>query len=161
MKLHGTGFPHPDHDHGRCVDDGLRAGETVCARHGRKLTSDRRQILEILLRAPSALGAYDIMDRMDWEGRKRASSVVYRSLNFLAELGLVHKLHTRNAYVACVHPGETHGTQFFICGRCDAIAEVASETIDQTLSLAAREVGFSLQSPVVEVAGLCPHCAGA
>lgn len=161
MNVHGAGFPHPDHDHGRCVDSGLRAAETVCTRHGRKLTSDRRQILEIVLRAPSALGAYDIVERMDWQGRKRASSVVYRSLNFLTELGLVHKLHTRNAYIACVHPGEAHGTQFLICRQCDAIAEVASKSVDRALSSAAHQVGFTLQNPVVEAAGLCPHCAGA
>jgi len=65
-----TAFPHPDHDHGPCIDNGLRAAESICARRGLKLTADRRQVLEILLNAHLALGAYDIIEHMDWQGRK-------------------------------------------------------------------------------------------
>lgn len=161
MSVSTAVFLHPGHDHDPCIEGGLRAAEAICARQGRKLTTDRRQVLEILLTAHSALGAYDIIEHMDWRGRKAASSVVYRSLNFLLELGLVHKMHTRNAYIACSHPGEEHGTQFLICRRCDVIAEVANEAVDDALIAAAGDVGFTLQNPVVELTGLCPFCAAA
>lgn len=159
MTVIETGFPHPNHDHRSCIGIGLEAADLACAEQGLKLTRDRRQVLEILLESHAALGAYDICERMDWQGRKPASSVVYRGLSFLTELGLVHKLHTRNAYVACSQPGEDHGTQFLICRRCDTIVEIASRTVDEALVAAAVAVEFEVQNPVVEIAGLCPYCA--
>ena len=152
-------FPVPSHDHRACIERGLAAAERICARGALRLTPDRRQVLEILLRGHAALGAYDIIDRMDWGKRKRASSVVYRALEFLRGHGLVHKLHSRNAFIACAYPGSAHGTQFLICTQCEVIAEIASATLDRALSQAAGQAGFVPHSPMIEVEGLCPHCA--
>ena len=152
-------FPAPSHDHRVCIGRGLAAAERICARESARLTPDRRQVLEILLRGHAALGAYDIIERMDWGDRKRASSVVYRALEFLSDQGLVHKLHSRNAFIACAHPESVHGTQFLICTQCQVIAEIAHAKVDRALIQAADQAGFVLQRPMIEVEGLCPHCA--
>ena len=152
-------FPAPSHDHRACIGRGLAAAERICARESVRLTPDRRQVLEILLRGHAALGAYDIIERMDWGDRKRASSVVYRALEFLSGQGLVHKLHSRNAFIACAHPESAHGTQFLICTQCQVIAEIANDKVDCALIEAAGQAGFVLKSPMIEVEGLCPHCA--
>ena len=152
-------FPAPSHDHRACIDRGLAAAERICARESARLTPDRRQVLEILLRDHAALGAYDIIERMEWGNRKRASSVVYRALEFLSDRGLVHKLHSRNAFIACAYPESAHDTQFLICTQCQVIAEIASAKLDRALNQAAVQAGFVPQSPMVEVEGLCPHCA--
>lgn len=153
-----TGFPDPAHDHGACRESGLQAARALCRARGARLTPDRLQVLEILLREHAAVGAYDIVESMDWGGRRPASSVVYRALEFLAEQGLVHRLHCRNAFVACVDPASRHGAQFLICTGCLTVAELADTGIEARLVEAARSAGFRVQRSVIEVEGLCPHC---
>jgi Fur family zinc uptake transcriptional regulator len=160
MGLDHALFPDPKHDHRACIEAGLEAAERICEEKAARLTPDRRQVLEILLRRHTALGAYDIIDSMDWGDRKRASSVVYRALDFLAKHGLVHKLHSRNAFVACSHPDGGHGAQFLICTDCDRIAEIADRKVARGIIAAARDAGFTVQRPMIEVEGLCPHCGG-
>lgn len=152
-------FLAPNHDHKACIHEGLLAAQRICDRASVRLTSDRQQVLEVLLHDHAALGAYDIIDRMDWGARKRASSVVYRALEFLIGHGLVHKLHSRNAFIACAHPEVDHGTQFLICAGCQIIAEIGDRKLDQSLNQAARKAGFTLHRPMIEIEGLCPYCA--
>ena len=45
------------------------------------------------------------------------------------EAGQLHKLHSRNAFVACAHPEWAHGTQFLICTQCQVIAEIARPSV--------------------------------
>ena len=151
-------FPEPAHDHARCIDRALATAERVCAEKGRRLTPDRRQVREILLANHAALGAYDITARMDWFGRKPGSYAVYRALDFLEELGLIHRIKSRNAFVACAEPDGGHGAQFLICTGCDSIAEIAEPAVDRAVIEAAGRTGFTIARPIVEVEGLCPHC---
>lgn len=158
MELQSTQFPDPNHDHAACIAAGLDTAERICRETSARFTPDRRQVLQILLGRHTALGAYDIIDSMDWGSRKRASSVVYRALDFLTEHGLVHKLHSRNAFVACSHPDDGHGAQFLICTDCDRIAEIADRKVERGLIAAARKAGFTVEQPMIEIEGRCPHC---
>lgn len=160
MESRHPHFPDPRHDHDACIAAGIAAAERICEERSARLTPDRRQVLELLLDRHVALGAYDIIDGMDWGARKRASSVVYRALDFLAKHGLVHKLHSRNAFVACAHPDGGHGAQFLICTDCARIAEIADHKVERDVVAAARTAGFTVQSPIIEIEGLCPHCGG-
>ena len=152
-------FPAPSHDHARCVDRALATAERVCAERGRRLTPDRRQVLEILLATHTALGAYDITARMDWSGRKPGSYAVYRALDFLEQLGLIHRIKSRNAFIACAEPNAGHGAQFLICTACENIAEVIEPAVARAVIKAAKRTGFTIARPIVEIEGLCPHCA--
>ena len=62
----------------------------------------RRQVLEALLASHKPLGAYEIMDRLGSK-RRPAPISVYRALDFWRENGLVHRIESRNSFVACVH----------------------------------------------------------
>ena len=153
-------FPEPSHDHAHCIDRAMATAERVCAERGRRLTADRRQVLEILLSNHAALGAYDITGRMDWAGRKPGSYAVYRALDFLEDLGLIHRIKSRNAFVACSDPDGGHGAQFLICTECERIAEIAEPAVFRAVVDAAGRAGFAIAQPIVEIEGLCPHCAG-
>jgi hypothetical protein len=45
---------------------------------------------------------YEIIERLAHRGRL-APITVYRALDFLRDNGLVHRIESRNAFVACVH----------------------------------------------------------
>jgi Fur family transcriptional regulator, zinc uptake regulator len=148
-------FPAPDHDHDRCH------AEALCAARGQRLTPLRRQVLETLAESHKALGAYEIMERMAGQGPRPAPITVYRALDFLLENGLVHRIESRNAFLACIgdhHAAGSGTTVFLICERCGAVGEASSAAVAETLQTAARAVGFTPKARVIEVTGICAHC---
>jgi Fur family transcriptional regulator, zinc uptake regulator len=151
-------FPSTDHDHDRCQSAILADAEQVCLARRVRLTAQRRRVLEIITESHGAIGAYDILDRLARDGRRPAPIAVYRALDFLIEHGLVHRLASLNAYVACAHAAARHGAQFLICQRCGMIGEITDPGVSRAIAEAASEIGFTVSSPVVEVAGLCAAC---
>lgn len=75
-------------------------------RRSARLTSQRRDVLSCVARSHAAVGAYEVIDRMADHGPRPAPITVYRALDFLAAHGLIHKIESRNAYVACSHAHE-------------------------------------------------------
>ncbi len=152
-------FPAPDHDHGRCTADALAHAEKLCAARAQRLTPIRRRILEVLLESHRPLGAYDIIDHAATGGGRPAPITVYRALEFLMEHGLVHRLESRNAYIACIHNHDSGDmVVFLICEKCGAVGEAPAATVAQALKASARAAGFVPKTTVIEIGGLCAHC---
>ena len=152
-------FPAPDHDHHRCSSDAMAMAELLCAQRGQRLTPIRRKVLAVLLATHKPLGAYEIVERLAVKGPRPAPITAYRALEFLRENGLVHRIKSRNAFVACVHNHSAAAlVVFLICECCGAVGEASSEDVTATLTSAARAAGFTPKSPVIEVTGICAHC---
>lgn len=148
------------HDHARCIADTIAAAEAHCTAHRLRLTPVRRRVLEILLGAHRAMGAYDILGQLGSEGLGSQPPVVYRALDFLTGIGFVHRVEKLNAYVACSAPGAGHAPVFMICRACNAVAESADAPGRRALDAAAQEAGFTIERAVIEAEGLCPACSG-
>jgi Fe2+ or Zn2+ uptake regulation protein len=95
----------------------LATALALCRRNKISLTPGRRRILEILACEGRPLGAYEMIDRVaQVTGKRPAPISIYRALDFLLENSLIHRLASRNAYLAC---GHGHAAQepivFLIC----------------------------------------------
>jgi len=89
-------------------------------------------------------------------GRRPSPSI---ALEFLRDNGLVHRIESRNAFVACVHNHESGDLVIFlICERCGAVGEAPGGAATEALKASSRAAGFSPKSPLIEVAGICAHC---
>jgi Fur family transcriptional regulator, zinc uptake regulator len=151
-------FPAPGHDHGRCASTAIARAEELCAARAQRLTPMRRNVLEALLASHKPLGAYEIIEQLA-EANRPAPITVYRALEFLRDNGLVHRIESRNAFVACVHRhAEGDPVVFLICERCGAVGEAPGGAVAETLKASCRVAGFSPKSPVIEIAGVCSHC---
>ena len=118
MTLAKPTFPAPDHDHGRCTADALHHAERVCAQRAQKFTPIRRHVLQALLSSHRPLGAYEVIDELAKSMPRPAPITVYRALDFLIENGLVHRIESRNAYLACAHDHDAAAmVAFLICER--------------------------------------------
>lgn len=146
------------HDHGRCIASAVRAADRVCCAEGLQLTPTRRRVLEILLEAHRAVGAYEILSVLGRGGTSPQPPVAYRALDFLTRHGFAHRIERLNAFIACAHPGKAHAPAFLICRNCAAVAETVSEPAQGRLGRAAREAGFTVEETVVEAVGICPNC---
>lgn len=130
---------------------------------GKQLTATRRLVLRALISSGKALSAYDIVDYCrDHLDKTIQAMSVYRILEFLEKEHLAHKLKVSNKYIACSHIlcEHEHGIpQFFICSKCDKISE---QTIDPKLIMDlqsnAREEGFTVISPQLEINCVCDDC---
>jgi Fur family transcriptional regulator, zinc uptake regulator len=155
-------FPTPGHDHAQCASDGLAHAEAICAAHKERLTPIRRRVLEALLASHAPLGAYELIDRLAAKGARPAPITIYRALDFLREQGLVHRIESRNAFIACVHNHDSHDpVVFLICEKCGAVGEAASAAVADTIRNASRAAGFTPKTPVIEISGVCAHCKAA
>ncbi|MFD1882828.1 Fur family transcriptional regulator [Paracoccus pacificus] len=150
-----------DHDHLDCAADTLARAEAIARDHGARMTPVRRRVLQILLESHSAMGAYEILDRLGAEGFGNQPPVAYRALDFLVEQGLVHRIQRLNAFTACLCPGESHSPMFLICRACNRVAESSSGPFRDALAASAMAIGFQIERTTVEAVGLCPACAQA
>ena len=119
----------------------------------------RRHVLEVLAASHKPVGAYEIIDAVAARGPRPAPITIYRALDFLTAQGLVHRIESRNAFLACIN---NHATGmpvvFLICEHCGAVGEAASGAVADGLNAAAKSAGFTPKSPVIEISGVCAHC---
>ena len=85
---------------------------------------------------------------------------IYRALDFLLAHGLVHKIESRNAFVACAGTHDGEPTAFLICEGCGAVAELVAGEAVAALAAAAAGQGFAALRTVIEVSGRCRACQG-
>ena len=147
-----------EHDHRGCVARALGEADAHCAREGLRFTKVRRRALEILLESHTALGAYEVLARLERDGLGSQPPLAYRALAFLVDNGFVHRVERLNAFVACARPGTPHDPAFMICTGCRAVAETRAAPGRGVLGRTARESGFRIESTVLEAEGLCPEC---
>src|ERR1700732_2317206 len=152
-------FPAPDHDHDRCAADAIRHAERVCERRAQRFTPIRRQGWRGVVSSHPPLGAYEAIDELAKAMPRPAPITVYRALDFLMENGLVHRIESRNAYLACAHDHDAAAmVAFLICERCGSVGEIPAAPVAQSLNAAARASGFAPKLSVVEITGTCAHC---
>jgi Fur family zinc uptake transcriptional regulator len=156
---------HDDHDHGICRHDALARAEARCVELGLRMTAQRRQVLEALSSSHVPMSAYEIIDRLGGAGRRPSPISVYRALDFLVANRFVHRIESRNAFLACVHPhpeidraGGEPALAFLLCEQCGAAAEAEPAALADLLSTLARQAGFTVRSSVIEVRGTCARC---
>lgn len=153
-------FPDPQHNHDRCTADLVRRAERICERRGSRLTAQRRDVLDCVAQSHQAAGAYEIIERMAASGPRPAPITVYRALDFLLAHGLVHKIESRNAFIACSHAHEDEPAALLICEACGIVAELDSADTFAGLAKQAAAQGFKAERTVIEMSGRCSHCVG-
>ena len=123
------------------------------------LTKNQSLVMGELSKAGGPLGAYTILDQLRDRGL-RAPPQVYRALDKLVEFGLVHRLESLNAFVACRYPEcKTHETTtFMICETCGQVSELADDKLAKRLAALARDAKFALTKTTIELRGNCLDC---
>ena len=160
------------------VNKRLIAAEEQCRTRGVRFTPLRQQIYALILQADKPVGAYDLITQLQQtrlaelehaesinnadakkETQKNvAPPTVYRSLEFLLAENLIHQLTSINAYVPCCHPRAEHTAAFLICEQCQRVQECSSVPVQEIMSFAEHDVGFTVTRSVIELSGRCQTC---
>ena len=123
------------------------------------LTKNQQTVLDILESASEPLKAYTILFDIQKKGIKSPLQV-YRALDKLIEIGKVHKIESRNSYVACKHEGcnAKTSTSFLICENCDSVTELIGNNLFSYFSKQAEKNNFNYKKHNLEIIGLCENC---
>ena len=151
-------FYKKGHNHGQCVKSGMETAADFCASRGARLTALRSRVLELVLQSHQPIGAYELLGLLRKERGNAQPPTVYRALNFLLDLGLVHRVKSLNAYISCCTPNTKHNAQFLICSDCGTASEISDTRLDKAINTLAKEAQFSVVNRSIEVEGKCPNC---
>ena len=150
---------HP-HNHLQCQKSAMDAAEQLCISEGERLTPLRRTVLELVWQSHEPIKAYDILSQLSEVHPASAPTTVYRALDFLQALGLVHKIESLNAYLGCCVPGEPHRSIFLICRDCGSVSEEESEVTLDSLNQLSSSSDFKIDHMNLELHGRCGKCVG-
>lgn len=135
----------------------LQEAEMLIAQRGGESTALRRKILKLLLEAKHPTKAYDLLNMLNATGRAKPPTV-YRTLDFLREMGLVHRIESLQAFAICKHWKHEHAAVFLLCDACGTVEELdAAETL-RKLKQSAAVVMFKTRDAIIEVHGMCMRC---
>jgi Fur family ferric uptake transcriptional regulator len=124
---------------------------------GRRITAQRRLLLEIIRQSKGHLDASEIYHRARDKDPRISLSTVYRNLSLLKELGLISELHLDQEHHHYEVKEETEHYHL-ICSRCDRVVEFDSPLVDRLTTQVSKEKGFRVERVHIDLVGLCEEC---
>ena len=123
------------------------------------LSKNQKIILDIIEKANEPLKAYSILFNVQKKGIK-APLQVYRALDKLVEIGKIHKIESRNAFIACQNSScqVSKATAFSICESCEKVTEINNSSLSKYLSNFKDRAGMKYSKYNLEFFGLCKKC---
>ncbi len=133
--------------------------EALCSDAGERLTQPRLGAYAELATQDAPTSAYELLALLEKrQGKKIAPLTVYRHLDFLTRVGLIHRLESNQSYLACSHPDEPHEACYLLCSSCGSADELESEGVVSLLLETAKSHGFEADRNIVELEGTCRQC---
>ncbi len=124
------------------------------------LSKNQQIVFDIIEKAKEPLKAYSILFDVQKKGIK-APLQVYRALDKLVEIGKIHKIESRNAFVACKNSScqLSKATAFSICEKCEEVSEISDKNLSKYLKSFQDKAGMKFKKYNLEFFGLCKKCS--
>ena len=122
-------------------------------------SKNQRIVLDIVEKAKGPLKAYSILFNVQKKGIN-APQQIYRALDKLIEAGKIHKIESKNAFVACKNSNceVSKATAFSICEKCEIVDEISDTKLSKYLSKFNNKKGMKFKRFNLEFFGLCKKC---
>jgi Fe2+ or Zn2+ uptake regulation protein len=122
----------------------------------RRLTPQRRAVLDVLRGSTDHPTAQDVLDRVRRTAPGIGAATVYRALNMLVESGRALELGLGDA--AARYDANTARHDHVVCTRCGAAADVDAGLPARLANRVAEVSGFAVTGHDLKFTGLCPAC---
>ncbi len=116
----------------------------------------RRQVIELLDGEHCALTALEIDRRLPRVGR----ATVYRTLEQLEELELVHRVDVGGESAAYERNDPTGHHHHMVCVRCGRLAPFEDQALERAIHAVGERAEFEVTAHDVLLRGVCPRCQG-
>jgi Fur family zinc uptake transcriptional regulator len=121
------------------------------------LTKNQSLVLKALRKAKQPVGAYELLDQLREHGLK-APLQIYRTLDQLIELKIVHRLESLNAWTLCCDAEHDSTPVFAICNDCGSVNEYFDENLNSNIAKISKKSGFVADRSIIEIHGRCDQC---
>ncbi|GIS76768.1 MAG: transcriptional repressor [Candidatus Pelagibacterales bacterium] len=123
------------------------------------LSKNQQIIFDLIDKSPEPLKGYTILYNVQKKGIN-APPQVYRALDKLVEIGKIHKIESKNAFVACKNSDceISKATAFSICESCEVVDEISDVKLSKYLSSFNHKKGMKFKRFNLEFFGLCKKC---
>ena len=124
---------------------------------GYRLTEPRRSLSGLIADWSGHFTAEELLEASRRRRLGIGRATIFRSLDVLAELGVVERLDLptgEHAYVAC-EPAHHHHV---VCSSCGRATEVGDLGLGETSAAVERATGYRIDTHRLELFGLCPDC---
>ena len=141
------------------ADEWTEHAQRVLADSGHRSGGARAAVLELLAEQHCCVSAQEIHDSLRERRRSAGLASIYRALDVLGQLRLVHRVDVDGVarYEPALPSGEHHHHAVCeSCGRRDAFADAELERLIDAL---AGRLGYAVQGHDVVLRGRCPQCA--
>ena len=123
---------------------------------GYRMTPQRMTILHVLHHSGEHLSPTDVYEQAREELPGITETTVYRTLEFLAENGLVRPAHMGSGHL--VYEIARHEHHHLVCRNCGNTMEVEHSLFKSMYHKLETESGYKLTDSHLTFLGLCPDC---
>jgi Fur family transcriptional regulator, ferric uptake regulator len=124
---------------------------------GGRVTPARRVVVAAILDADEHhFTAADILAAVSPTMARPDRATVYRTLELLADMGLVKPLQLDGEAVVYHRAGRRHG--HLLCDGCGAVVELPARTLASLGRTVAKQTGFVIDADSVAIPGRCAAC---
>lgn len=124
---------------------------------GYRVTSPRRALAGLIADQTGHFTAEDLLDDSRRQRLGLGRATIFRSLDVLADLGVIERLDLPSgghAFVAC-EAAHHHHVVCSACGRSTGVSDHGLERVAQAIG---RKTGFRVDTHRLELFGLCADC---
>ncbi len=124
---------------------------------GYRLTSPRRALARLVASRDGHFSADELLTESQRARLGVTRATIFRSLDVLAELGVVERLDLptgEHAFVAC-EPAHHHHIVCSSCGRSTGVGDHGLEAVADAIG---RATGYRVDTHRLELFGRCPEC---
>lgn len=126
---------------------------------GHRSGGARRAVIESLAGQECCRSAQEIFDQLRADGRRVGIASVYRVLDLLASLHLVHRIDLGGGvarYEPALPGGEHH--HHLVCVDCGAVRPFEDPALERALEGSAEASDYTVEGHDVTLRGRCPDC---
>jgi Fur family ferric uptake transcriptional regulator len=140
---------------------GLQVRQTIMARglrkRGHKLTPQRLAVMAVVQEAQELLTPQQVLERAGEICKGLGLTTVYRTLELLADLGFVARIHLDEGCHAYARVQESGG-HHLVCQGCHRVVDFPCAGLPELIAETAEGSGFVVSSHLLEAVGLCSEC---
>ncbi|PIR53045.1 hypothetical protein COU76_03255 [Candidatus Peregrinibacteria bacterium CG10_big_fil_rev_8_21_14_0_10_49_10] len=131
---------------------------SLLKQHGLRDTQSRRLVLHALVKGNKPLSQKEVYETIKRTDGSINLVTVYRILEKLEELGMVHRHLSSGGFVLCSLEGHAGHHVFLSCQDCGKVEECADPELCRHEDRIARSAGFIPKTHLSELLGLCSSC---
>ena len=125
--------------------------------HGYKLTPQRRAVIRIVTSTRDHLTPIGIHEKMQEVHPGTGLVTIYRTLEILAELGLICEVHAGGSCRSYTMGSQQHH-HHLICSGCGVVVDFTGHYLNDLETDLSKKSGFRIDGHLLEFIGLCHDC---